>query len=381
MRFPFAAAADAERTARRREGRARRYALRTRLRTSGIAGKRQALCGYAVHGGNDTGEVTLRRSAAGVASYGGLQTCELIWLCPVCSAAERSRRAGELEAAAKAHLAAGGGLVFVTATLPHDADDALTDTLDAVLNGWRTVQRTAAWKAVKALGLLGFARAVEITDGRNGWHPHLHSLLFVARPATAGELLQLERSLGSAWQVAIAAAGFRTPSDAHGLRVQPVHLGGAEALAQYLTKVQDGFGTGRDVAVELLRGDLKRGRKGSRTPFEIAEAAVAGDEAARLRWDEYVQATARRKAMHLSPAVREAYALDVEFAREVLAQEGGQEVGALDPAAWALVVRQHRQAWLLDRLEVAGVQAVHESVAAMFRRQALDRRLQERRRR
>ncbi len=112
MRFPFAAAADAERTARRREGRARRYALRTRLRTSGIAGKRQALCGYAVHGGNDTGEVTLRRSAAGVASYGGLQTCELIWLCPVCSAAERSRRAAELEAAAKAHLAAGGGLVF-----------------------------------------------------------------------------------------------------------------------------------------------------------------------------------------------------------------------------------------------------------------------------
>ncbi len=47
---------------------------------------------------------------------------------------------------------------------------------------------------------------------------------------------------------------------------------GVAALAEYLFKVQDGYG----IAAELVRADLKRARrKVARVPFQIAEGAAA----------------------------------------------------------------------------------------------------------
>lgn len=47
----------------------------------------------------------------------------------------------------------------------------------------------------------------------------------------------------------------------------------------------------RALGNELLRGDLKTGRKSGRTPMEILRLALAGDEAERELWNEFERAT------------------------------------------------------------------------------------------
>src|SRR6185437_11787061 len=57
----------------------------------------------------------------GSAHFRGLVTCGSVTACPVCAAKVRQARAEEIDRALGRHLCAGGGAVFVTLTMPHDA--------------------------------------------------------------------------------------------------------------------------------------------------------------------------------------------------------------------------------------------------------------------
>ncbi|MGN6600792.1 MAG: protein rep, partial [Actinomycetes bacterium] len=115
----------------------------------------------------------------GLASYAGLQTCESPWVCPMCSAKIRHRRALALSRAVVDWVGTGGGLLFPTLTLAHLKRDGLDVTLGHLLAAWRSVMKSGTWRRLcKRLGLAHSVRAVEVTYGLNGWHPHLHVLLF-----------------------------------------------------------------------------------------------------------------------------------------------------------------------------------------------------------
>jgi len=55
-----------------------------------------------------------------------IATCASPWACLSCAAKIRAQRALEIDHVTKAHLAAGGGVTFITLTFPHE----LRDTLD-----------------------------------------------------------------------------------------------------------------------------------------------------------------------------------------------------------------------------------------------------------
>ncbi len=76
----------------------------------------------------------------------------------------------------------------------------------------------------------------------------------------------------------------------------PTFTEGLAALAEYLFKVQDGYG----LAAEVLRGDRKTGKRGSRVPFQIAECTVAGDRRDLTLWHEYEAATHGRHVLDWS---------------------------------------------------------------------------------
>jgi len=162
----------------------------------------------------------------------------------------------------EAHQKTGGGVLLLTLTMPHDYGDRLKLTRGVVSNSFRKCIAGGAWEKIKLeLGIQGFCRALEVTHGANGWHPHLHVLLFTARPLTEAQKARLEAFFRKRWSKAIVAAGYRRPSPEHGLS-----LCDGEGAGEYVTKM-----TKQGLAQEVGRSDTKEGRAGSRSVLQIIE--------------------------------------------------------------------------------------------------------------
>jgi hypothetical protein len=378
---------DVDQQARLRAARSARYALRCSLWK---ISSRDSVRGCARNVSRNVGSWSIvMRPASGdrpaAAGYVGLQTCDSIWACPCCSARIRQARAVDVEAAGLAHLRADGGLEFLTLTMPHDDTDALAGTLDVVLAGWRKIQQRKWFRAFRERHGLGFIRSVEIThtrreDGGSGWHPHMHVLLFTDRPLPEDARADLLGKLEAAWAAHVTSSQrpdgtyYRRPGeDGVGVNLRSCAGGySAKGLLAYVAKVQDNYGDAWGVGAEMMRGDLKSGRRAmSRTPFELAEAAAAGDGQALLLWHEYEQATAGRRAMHWSEGLRARYLAgpepedgdvpEVEQAEEdlVLTVAGGTH------DEWRLICRSGAKV-LLPRLLALAEDGRYEDLDALL---------------
>src|SRR5690606_18555305 len=224
------------------------------------------------------------------------------WLCPVCSAKIRARRGDEIAEGAGRWIAQGGGVYFVTATLPHDQGDALSASLGVLRACWRALLTgKASSQDRKRYGLVGTIRAIEVTHGRNGWHPHVHALLLTRTALDVHQLCEWFHRLDGRWASALRRNGWDAGRQGIRLRFDLVNRSTAANLAAYVTKVQEGGGLGNEIA----RADLKRGRAASRTPFQIlADFGTWGARDDLDLWLEYERATARVHALQWSRGLR-----------------------------------------------------------------------------
>lgn len=103
----------------------------------------------------------------------GLVRCGSVWACRGCAQRIAAKRAAKLGELFEAVRNAGGGLTFITLTARHRQPLALL--WDGVQGGYDFLLRSRAWSGDKVtFGVQGQVRAVEITYGDAGWHPHLH---------------------------------------------------------------------------------------------------------------------------------------------------------------------------------------------------------------
>lgn len=285
------------------------------------------------------------------AHWSGIERCASIWACPVCSAIIRNERAREIQEAADRWATVGGSVVMVTLTTRHYLGDALGVTLDQALTSWAKMMRHRRWRALKQrLQVSGYVRAVEVTWGQvNGWHPHIHALLFLDGTSTDAQLSALQAEIFDLWSTVLASVGARTVSRANGVRVS---RGGS---AEYVAKVQE---HDRGTGLEMARLDLKNGRAGSLMPFELLD-----ENRHRRRWVEYVTATHGRRAITWSRGLRTLLGLDVEKTdEEVMAETETSDLveqipgGEYDriknnPGALAAVLERHEGAKDAEGLE------------------------------
>jgi hypothetical protein len=353
----------------RRLGRRQRYALRNGLRaiTPEKACQQCGLYPSPIHGG--WVEVYVGPQGA---HFSGVKTCSRIWLCPVCSATIRQARAREIEYGATMQLAMKGGLAFGTLTLPHERKDRLSASYDACRLGYKAVREDRSVRAcMKDLGINGTIRSTEVTYGGNGWHPHQHLLWFLRRPLTVQEAGQLQVEMLRAWNGHLGRIGWPPASKRRGCLVLPVALErGGTSVAAYLSKVQDSYGEGSSVSREMARGDLKSGKKKSRTPFEVAAGAVEGSPQDRARWLEYADATKGRRAIEWSRGLKGRLGVlevDDEQLQEI-EQMRGERTASLSPQSYRLVARYGADALLLDLAEDGGATAVYELVTQLQRK-------------
>jgi hypothetical protein len=296
----------------------------------------------------------------GVAHYSGLETCGSIWACPCCSAKIRNTRAEQISAAAARWDLAGNSVYMVTFTAPHDMGMPLGPLMQVIADSFRAVIGGRAWLRVKKrAGIAGTIRAVEVTHGANGWHPHLHVLVLTESDPGAEGLAVMVLHFREKWQRAIVKAGYRVPSDTHGVKVDRCYSA-AEAGA-YIAKTQDGKAPGN----ELARSDLKSGRNGSRTPFEIIESfRWTGDAADLALWHEYERATKYHQAISWSKGLKELLEVDKRTDEELAAEEiGGEIIVVIPKDTWrAVAAVPGLPAHLLDEAERGGADAVRAAL-------------------
>jgi hypothetical protein len=291
------------------------------------------MCGrYAV------GDLVTIRVNCGVAHYAHTIRCGSATACAVCAPKIAARRADEISARCAVWLAAGNSLIAVALTFPHDLGMPLAETYDAVAKGWSAVIRGRPWKRVMAAAdVAGYWRAVEVTHGPSGWHPHLHCLIAARGEIDALGLYALESHIKGRWSSWMTSRGYRQPSEAHGVKFDRVVHGAA--AGEYLAKIED---AARPVGNELARADMKAGRDGRRSPLQIlADWDAHGDPADLRLWREYERATYRRKriteggnlAAELPPVIP--VLTDEEITNEDI---GGEDVASLPAEDWSLVL-------------------------------------------
>lgn len=291
-------------------------------------------------------------TAAGVVHTKGLRRCASPWSCPVCAPKIGETRADEIDQAIKAWMAAGNTVVFVTATLRHQLGDDLAGLLEMLQAAWSRTWRWSAPYYSKKTGALtngdrvrpawygGQVRAVEITYGANGWHPHVHAAVFIPRGTGSAGVV---KSLRFRWEESVKLLGGSTDvrSDAcPGWDVRSVHSG--SGLAGYLTKVEGGWSAGREIA----RADTKR--KGI-TPWMLLAQAVAGDYASAVRFLIYDKATRGLRRIVASPGLLHLVE-DEEAVEDHVDPDELVATAVLSPASWRKLLCRRLAASMLNDL-------------------------------
>lgn len=278
----------------------------------------------------------------GKAFYSGLIVCASVWACPVCAAKISERRRAELVTAVALAKSMGVHVKLLTLTVPHGLGDDLPTLLVQIRNAWRRTTTGRAGKDFrKLLGIKGTIRALEVTHGQNGFHPHLHVLLFLEQDATNGCVQGLFTPI---WQDACTKAGLPRPSDAHGCRVDD----GSKAAA-YASK----WG----LESEMTKSHTKQGRNGSRTPWDFLRAFLERSEG----WEQsahlfrtYAAAFKGQRQLYWSNGLRALLALGEEATDEEVAavqEDNAHMLAELTDDQWRAILRTKSETIVLDMAE------------------------------
>ncbi len=266
-----------------------------------------------------------------------------MWECLVCGLQIHAARAEDIKRAVE--YWGGSHVALLSLTVRHGFGDNLRATRRGVSRSFRRMINGAPWKRFrKQFGLEHHVRALEVTHGGHGWHPHLHVLFFLDGKLTEDELREATEWLRSRWAQCVrrALGDDFLPND-HGVDLRE------SKRADYLAKF----------SLEVVDPGTKRGRGTNRTPFEIATSAASGKcpEDEQL-WVAYCEGMRGAKMLTWSDGLRAAVELDVEQGDQDAAdseeQEEAQTVAVIPGKIWdAIRDRPHMSCAILEAAELA----------------------------
>jgi hypothetical protein len=341
-------------------GKLRRTLWRIRKGIAPVSRPRIRACGYAMK----TSKVSVLLGPEGRARYCGPQRCGSIWECPMCNAKIKAKRAAEISYCVESH-----GIercAMLTLTVRHGAGDDLRVLAERLSDAWRAYVRGEPYKRHKErLGLWHSVRAVEVTHGVSGFHPHIHILILLRNAIPAAEIVELNEGdvrwlppepSGIEWIVArwqeVVARVFgeeHVPDDMHGVHLAPCHR------VDYLSKL----------GLELSDPGVKRGRHENRAPLEIADdyarAHLSTDGAL---WSSYCAGMKGRKQLTWSAGAKRAFGLrdrtDQELADDEDPSPDECVIGVISRYVWDELRSRSTKTgvpvlcWLLEQAEKDG---------------------------
>lgn len=268
------------------------------------------------------GQVEIKRGSEGV-HVGGIATCKSVWLCPVCNLRISAER-GDL---IRQTQDKGFYMVMMHLTVQHNQGEKLENLLGALKAAARDLKTGDFWTRLKKeFGIIAYITAYEITYGENGWHPHVHMVIYFDG---APDLEDLNQKLVGRWKHVVEKVG-RYASKDHGLKITKTD---AEQGADYVTKFRS------NLAYEMT-GQYNKGK----TFWELVQ------QGKRKLVLEYASATYRLKTLTWSHHAKKV--LDIKE-NDIQDDEQDLEVLAVIPNKVWNVIRSHAlQGFVLELAEI-----------------------------
>lgn len=240
---------------------------------------------------------------------------------------------------------------MATLTIPHHRFQSAGELKRGTATAWRKVKSGKSWQNARdCFGWQGDIRALEVTHGRNGWHPHLHVLIFFKPGTSKDTMYGFGGWLYDAWASSIERLGFGSCSK--------------DAFTWETVKADNGAGAyvGKwGAAMELTKGHTKRGRSG-RTPWQIlADFAESGNATDAALFQEYASSFKGARQLTWSRDLRALYAADPEATDAALADEPTApetQTATLSRSLFDAIVKRGLTADVLSGQEHAGLKGV-----------------------
>ncbi|MGO3296859.1 MAG: protein rep [Marinobacter sp.] len=267
------------------------------------------------------------------AGFSGLERCGSVWACPACAARIAAHRASQLADGCKGWIESGGTIAMVTLTMRHHSGMHLKELWAAKSRAWRAVHNGRGYKEDKErAGIAGWATGTEVTHGKNGWHVHIHCLIFCRQRNSKDALESIGARAFERWSNSLESAGLPRPTTKHGVDVVAVNSGdGAREIGSYVVK---------GLAAESSLGQLKSGRGGNSTPFELLDSAGDGDTKSIALWKEWESASRGKRQMAWSRGMKQALQVDELTEQEIVDTDiDGETIGMISPDDWRKVGR------------------------------------------
>lgn len=284
------------------------------------------------------------------AYYQGLFSCGSIWTCPICAAKISERRRQELKDALRVAINRDFNIHFVTLTFPHGAGDDLKDILKKMSKAYGKLS-SGEYSVKNQLAsccdenkIHGFIRAVEVTHGRNGFHPHVHMIVFTDKGTTSNILEYLYKK---AWERACRLSGLPKPNG-HGCTVKD-----GSYAAEYVSKwgIED----------EMTKANQKTTKVKGQTPWGLLRCCLDGDDldypkerAAKL-FSVYAQSFSGKRQLYWSNGLRSLLNMSKEISDSELAELPDDEItillASITVEQWKIIRKNKQQANLLTIAE------------------------------
>ncbi len=315
------------------------FSLRTANRRHKIVSQRTQDCGCKTIGHHAELNLNPRHSSVNITN---IETCASVWQCPVCRAKIQQGRADQLRLLQQRFEADGGHTFMLTFTLPHYHGQGLRGLLGshkdkAGLSGAiARMRQHRTWRDFKAqAGYMADCRAMEVTHGDNGFHPHVHMIVYTTKPA---DLPRAQAMLSPLWADCCEAAGMDRPNE-HGVRA-------TKGVSDYLAK----WGA----ASELSSDAVKQAKNGNRSVAQLESFMLTDPDSVKGILKEYYQAMKGRKLLTWAGEnIRDLYldddVTDLELATDDHGQ--GRKLFNIHRTTWLQIYNTGRIGRMLSMVE------------------------------
>ena len=190
--------------------------------------------------------------------------------------------------------------------MSHGASQRLKPNLDALTDAYKALTHGRAWIGFEErYGWLTSVRALEVTHGENGWHPHLHVLAFMKQPLHYDEAFMFDLTLSELWITRLASQNA-SADIAHGVDIRTAKKDAIEYVAKFGREPTGKWGIER----ELTKAVTKNARWNGRTPWALLDDYRQGDQHAGALFVEYASAFKGRKQLVVNKDARELLKID-----------------------------------------------------------------------
>ena len=218
-------------------------------------------CGVHVRAGIE--DVAIERHPNGYVYATGLQSCGSVWACPICSFKIRMKTKPSSWPRRSLRTRANGGTVMLlTLTTQHSFGETLDELWTQTQDTWSYITGHSRYRRLKLRLGLGFCRTMEVMFGLNGWHPHLHVVLFSDTPVDQFDDREIWTEIivcfHDLWVNRMRNKYNRECRSSVAVDLRPVKDDGIDGVGVYCTKA----------GYEVAMADGKEGRtRTSRHPF------------------------------------------------------------------------------------------------------------------